>query len=114
MSTHRRRFLRLCGVAGLGAVAGCSGGSDDGETTADDETPVDAETPANSETTTEATGTMEPVAKIVADDGHSRDLFGGSVAMSSDGTSALIGAPFFPPFDYSGSGDPGSAYAFDL
>jgi|GEM_PF-2120520 hypothetical protein len=110
MSTDRRRFLRLCGVAGLGAIAGCSGGSEDGETTADDETPADAEAPANSETTTEATGTMEPAAKIVADDGHSRDLFGGSVAMSSDSTTALVGASE----EDSNGENSGSAYAFQL
>jgi len=129
MSTHRRRFLRLCGVAGLGAVAGCSGGSGDGETTADDETPVDSETtqsptatltptpmpaetatPTDTDTPTERTGSPEQQLKLAADDGDSDDLFGSSVAMSSDGTTAIIGA--------NGDEDPhgegaGSAYVFE-
>jgi len=53
---------------------------------------------------------MEPAAKIVADDGHSRDLFGGSVAMSSDSTTALVGASE----EDSNGENSGSAYAFQL
>ncbi len=104
MSTHRRRFLRLCGVAGLGAVAGCSGGSEEGETTADDATPADVET------TTVATSSREQQVKLAADDGTSEDRFGISVAMSSDATTALIGA--WGNDDPNGE-DAGSAYVFE-
>jgi len=106
MSTHRRRFLRLCGVAGLGAVAGCSGGSDDDGTPADDASPEDSETA----TPTETTASTGSATKIVADDGDRRDEFGIAVALSNDGTTALIGADG----SKAPSGEkPGSAYVFD-
>jgi hypothetical protein len=89
-------------VAGLGAVAGCSGGSQNGETSADDE--------ADSETSTGTTSSSEQQAKIVADDGDNEDYFGASVALSSDGTTALIGA--FADEDPNGE-DAGSAYVFE-
>jgi hypothetical protein len=38
-------------------------------------------------------GSWTQQAKLAADDGDSGDIFGESVAMSSDGTTALIGAP---------------------
>jgi hypothetical protein len=98
MSTHRRRFLRLWGVAGLGAVAGCSGGSGDGET------------PADSETTTGPTDSLEQEAKLAADDGDSDDEFSCSVALSGDGSTALVGTWS----DEDPNGDlAGSAYVFN-
>jgi len=96
MPIHRRRFLRLCGVAGLGAVAGCSGGSQDGGTPADDDTPADSETTTQSPTATltpiETTDPLEQKDKIVAEDGDSADSFGTALALSRDGTTAVIGA----------------------
>jgi len=98
MTTHRRRFLRLCGVAGVGAIAGCSDSSQDGTLTA---------------TTTET----EPLlrnptqqAKLVAEDGDNDDSFGRSVTLSSDGSTALIGTP---GDDDPNGEDAGSAYVFD-
>jgi hypothetical protein len=54
-------------------------------------------------------GAWRHQAKLVADDGDEEDLFGGAVALSADGTTALVGA--------SGDEDPngkngGSAYVF--
>jgi len=37
MTTHRRRFLRLCGVAGISAIAGCSDSSTDDEMSTSDQ-----------------------------------------------------------------------------
>jgi hypothetical protein len=49
-------------------------------------------------------------AKLLADDGDSNDFFGNSVALSGDGTTALIGAPN----DEDPNGDlAGAAYVFD-
>jgi hypothetical protein len=84
MTTHRRRFLRLCGVAGVGAIAGCSDSSEEG-----------ALTPTTTETTTEQEPSFQdPIqqTKLIPDDGDSGDQFGSSVTLSSDGTTALIGA----------------------
>ncbi len=50
-------------------------------------------------------------AKLAADDGDSGDLFGGSVAVSSDGTTALIGAN--KDDDPNGT-DAGSVYVFQV
>lgn len=104
MTTPRRRFLRFCGVAGISATAGCSTGSQN------------SGTPTSSQTT--ATATESPTqlqsptqrGKIVPDDGDNGDRFGGSVAVSSDGTTALVGAVN----DRDPHGDrAGSAYVFD-
>lgn len=104
MATHRRRFLRLCGVAGIGAIAGCSSGSQDTETPAGDEATA---TPTESGTPVQPPGGQ---AKLAADDGDGVDNFGYAVALSSDGTTAIIGARR----DEDPNGDrSGSAYVFD-
>lgn len=116
MTTRRRQFLRLCGIAGIGAVAGCSDGSDETPTTADatadgrrttepssgaTRTSGDttgAETPQGGPTDDETatpTGTStdgSTTAKLAAADGDGGDFFGSAVAVSSDGTTALVGA----------------------
>jgi len=98
MTTHRRRFLRLCGVAGIGAIAGCSESSADDTPTADQAT-----------LTTPAPQNLTQQAKLAADDGDNGDRFGNSVALSSDGATALIGAKL----DEDPNGDDaGSAYVF--
>ncbi|QSG16299.1 FG-GAP repeat protein [Halapricum desulfuricans] len=51
------------------------------------------------------------ISKFAADDGESLDFFGRSVAVSSDGTTALIGA--YHDDDPNGE-DAGSAYVFKL
>lgn len=63
VATHRRRFLRLCGIAGTGTIAGCSGGSEDTETTAGDQ---ESSTPTQSPTATltptaDQTSTATPI-----------------------------------------------------
>ena len=83
MHEHRRRLLALLGTAGATTLAGC-GFFDDGDTTAE-------------------------VPKLTPEDGDSRDVFGASVGVSSDGTTAVIGAPF----DEDPNGEnAGSAYVF--
>lgn len=47
MTTHRRRFLRLCGVAGIGAIAGCSDDSQDAEGPTESSTPTEPSTATN-------------------------------------------------------------------
>jgi len=107
MAAHRRRFLRLCGVAGIGGIAGCSDSSGDGTPTADQ---------ATSTTTETRTETESPVqdrtqqARLLPDDGDNRDDFGVSVTLSSDGTTALVGAK--KDEDPNGE-EAGSAYVFD-
>jgi hypothetical protein len=54
-------------------------------------------------------GEWSQEAKLVADDGDSGDAFGNSVVLSSDGTTALVGA--FIDEDPNG-GDAGSVYVF--
>jgi hypothetical protein len=56
-------------------------------------------------------GSWTQQAKLTADDGDSGDGFGGSIALSSDGTTALIGA--MQDEDPNGQ-RAGSAYTFDL
>jgi hypothetical protein len=70
---HRRRVLALLGTAGVTTLAGC--GSDDDRETG---------------TPTPLTGKT----KLTAEDGNGGDRLGYSVGVSSDGTTAVIGAPF--------------------
>jgi hypothetical protein len=83
MDEHRRRVLALLGAAGATPLAGC-GFFDDDDTTAED-------------------------AKLAAEDGDEGDGFGRLVGVSSDGTTAVIGAN--NDEDPNGSGA-GSAYVF--
>jgi hypothetical protein len=83
MDEHRRRLLALLGTAGATTLAGC-GFFDDGDNPAED-------------------------AKLVPEDGDSRDFFGDSVGVSSDGTTAVIGAT---TDDDPNGEDAGSAYVF--
>jgi len=103
MTTQRRRFLRLCGVAGIGAVAGCSDSSGDGTPTADQATSTTTETESPVQDRTQQ-------ARLLPDDGDNRDDFGVSVTLSSDGTTALVGAK--KDEDPNGE-EAGSAYVFD-
>ncbi len=91
--TGRRRFLRLCGVAGIGGVAGCFGNSQDS-----------ADQSGNS-TETIQSRTEDTI--LSASENYGMNNFGYSMAISSDGTTALIGAPKSP----SGK-ELGSAYIF--
>ncbi|WP_246391658.1 FG-GAP repeat protein [Halosimplex pelagicum] len=111
MTAHRRQFLRLCGIAGIGAIAGCSDGSGDDGTPDPTDAPSDtseppsetAETPPEtadtpSETadtppeTAESTGGWTQRANFDPDDGDTGDMFGYSLAVSGDGTTAVVGA----------------------
>ncbi len=55
---NRRRFVKLTGIAGMAAVAGCSGGGPD--TTDDGNAAPDTETPTEPETTTEPEPLPDP------------------------------------------------------
>ncbi|MBX0286910.1 FG-GAP repeat protein [Halomicroarcula sp. F28] len=101
MSTHRRRFLRLSGVVGICTIAGCSDNSADGTPAADQGTPTEPTPPRQN---------LTQRAKLAADDGDRDDKFGWSVALSSDGSTALIGATGDRNPDGAGAG---SAYVFD-
>jgi len=90
MSSHRRHFLRYCGIAGLGALAGCTNRS---EVT---ETPT-------------STGSRQQDI-LLAEDGDSDDYFGEAVALSSDGTTAIVSAI---GDDNHGGEDAGAAYVFE-
>lgn len=92
MPLHRRQLLTALGTTGVAALAGCPslGGNESTPETA----------PPLSEHTT----------KVAAADGDFGDLFGGSVAVAGDGTTALVGAQ--------GDKDPngsiaGAAYVFE-
>lgn len=77
---ERRHFLHLCGLAGVVTLAGCAGTSrDDGTSTS-----------TNAPSTTSADWTRQ--SKFTADDASVGDRFGLSVAVSGDGTTALVGA----------------------
>lgn len=86
MSIHRRRFLRLCAVAGGGSIAGCADSF--GRETA-----------------------LTQQAKLVHSGANSEDLFGSSVTVARDGTTALIDADG----DEAPNGaNAGSTYIFEL
>jgi len=103
MEQQRRRFLILLGTTGIGSLAGCASSDDESTDTAtgtpakstptretDTPTPTDATTPQ----------LTKEVAKIAAEEGDSNEDFGRSVAISDDGTTAVVGAT-------------GSAYVFN-
>jgi len=113
MNQRRRQFLTGIGTFGIGVLAGCS--SDSGsnpETDTPSATPSNASsggtptrtpsttlTPGNAPTPSPtATDTSTPVSpttetnKLAAGDGGEHDSFGDSVAVSGDGSTAIIGA----------------------
>ena len=104
MKYSRRRILRLCGVGTAGALAGCTDGLCTGEPPSDDQ-PTTTLTPAP-----EADGVATRTAMLAADDGDTQDYFGESVAVSSDGRTAVVGA--FMHEDPNGD-EAGAAYVFD-
>ena len=75
--------------------------------------PSDTMPPTGTTTTPTLESLSNPTqpAKLAADDGDSDDLFGNRVAVSGDGTTALIGAYW----DEGPNGEvAGSAYVFDM
>ena len=113
MSIHRRRFLRLCSVAGFGVIAGCSSESENTSTPTGDQataTPTNNQSTATPKESTSTAQTITQQAKLAANDGDETDQFGWSVALSSDGTTALIGA--YLDEDPNGR-RAGSAYIYD-
>lgn len=110
---RRRAILRWLGIAGTGAVAGCSrltSGTPDG----DSETPTDTESPSPTESgspsPTPASFTPSQQVKLTPSDGHAYDNFGDSVALSGDGSTALVGADRDKDSDGTRVG---AAYAFE-
>jgi len=101
----RRRYLQLFSTAAVGAIAGCADDARDGGTaTAEQETP-----PTQPESTIEPDVLTTHQTKLTAADGDEWDYFGSAVAVSGDGTTALIGARL----DEEPNGtDGGAAYVF--
>jgi len=108
VALHRRQFLRLCGIAAVGTIAGCTDSSGDGgsqspggdgspsPTDGGSPTPTDGESPRSTDDgNSTATGTSTGVSqqtRLTADNSASSDQFGWSVAVSDDGTTAIVGA----------------------
>jgi hypothetical protein len=78
---ERRHLLRLCGFAGVGALAGCAGNFGDES----DQTPTNT-------TSTRTSWDWTRQAKFTAEDAYFGDRFGFSVALSGVGTTALVAA----------------------
>jgi hypothetical protein len=114
MQQRRRRFIESLGSLSTVALAGCSFLSDE-ETVSD---PTPEQSPSNT-TTTDSDPASRPSTdpeipatqsnKIVASDGQTADRFGASLAISSDVSTTIIGAPGVE--DPNGDGT-GSAYVF--
>ncbi|WP_254762963.1 FG-GAP repeat protein [Natrinema marinum] len=99
MGGQRREFLASLGVTGISVLAGCSSsGGDDGPGEGSPQTDLGEE------------GLRTQTTKIAASDGDSNDDFGGSVSLSTDGSTALVGATYDE--DPNGKGA-GSAYVFE-
>jgi len=91
-------MLSVLGIAGVSTVAGCSSSGDDRGPS-----PTSAEN-ENATTLLSEAVSGEPE-KITATDGDANDYFGRSVALSGDGTTAVVGAYYDedPNGPYSGS-----------
>lgn len=99
MSPRRRRFLELAGGIGVGSLVGCTA-SDDG----DESTPSSTPTPTPEPIEGNVAGTFAP------EESGSGDAFGGAVALTADGSPAIVGAD---TSDDTNGFKAGSAYAFD-
>ena len=92
MDRHRRRLLAALGTASVATLAGCTGGDEEDESGVDlTEPPNDSS--SSTQTLEDSTPLTQQVAKLIASDGDERDSFGSSVAVSEDGSTAIIGAP---------------------
>jgi hypothetical protein len=113
LDATRRHYLRTLGLAGIAGLAGCSSnGNDDdssetaiGDQTTTTEKGMDTMAPT---VTVTPTATLTPAqsppsqsnsaitptqrAKLAADDGDDEDNFGVQVAVSADGTTAIVSA----------------------
>ncbi|ACV10781.1 PKD domain-containing protein [Halorhabdus utahensis DSM 12940] len=116
--TDRRRFLSLCSIAGTGVLAACISNREGKETQSRDlptnfsetaiKSPTESPTPTTSLTETNEVKTQ--AAKVYPTDGDSGDWFGRSVAMSSEGATAIITTLFEEGTNGDGAG---SAYIFE-
>jgi hypothetical protein len=95
---NRRYFLRCLGVGGLSGLAGCGRSRRT--------TPQVANSP---ETVAPASLPTSKRSNIAATDGDADDRFGLSVAVSGDGTTAIVGARGDEDPNVDGAG---SAYVF--
>lgn len=101
MPIPRRHYLRLCGIAGFGVIAGCadSPATDDTATATEGFTTDETTTPGNgpetdgTSTATAANEAWTQQATFTADDVSGGGGLGSSVAVSGDGTTAIVGAP---------------------
>lgn len=101
MTTPRRSFLRLCSIVGVGALAGCAADSNPGNpnptTTEQSENGTSLSTGTSERNSTskstETSGMWTQQAMFTADDVAGGDGIGSSVAVSGDGTTAIVGAP---------------------
>lgn len=140
MKPHRRQFLRLCGIGSISTLIGCSDSPQQQETSTRDQTATESassvqthdqavtesptetltptatesktavQTPTATFTTTETGASVTQESKISLEDGEDGDAFASSVAMSGDGTTAIIGVPYD---DNTNGENAGSAYIFE-
>lgn len=108
MTSRRRRFLQLCGISGIGMLAGCSNSLQTDDTPTRAQNPVQSQTAAPSANNTSVRPTQQ--ANFAPDNGESSDNFGFATALSDDGTTALVSG-------YQGNdmsvGSAGTAYIFE-
>jgi len=90
--TNRRKFITAVGTLGVGTLAGCAGDDENNGTPTATDIPL-----------------AEQTAKLSASDGDSDDDFGWSVAVSGDGSTALLAAP---GDEHPNGEDARSAYVF--
>lgn len=115
MQKRRRRILESLSALSTVCLAGCSRFSSDeadSDPTSEESTPNSTPTDTDPSSTPTSTDPEIPATqsrKIVANDGDTTDGFGVSLAISSDGSTTIIGAP--GDEDPNGDGT-GSAYVF--
>lgn len=118
--SDRRRLLQALGSSALVAgLAGCSDGDSDGGTTetaaggtptSGTETGQDDDTDA--ETDEGTGGPLSVVTKLASDQGEREEQLGDRVALSADGSTALVGAPQKNESSPEAGVDTGWAYVF--
>ena len=114
---QRRHYLSAIGVTVVCTLAGCSSAGSDDTQTQTEQTDTDPSTQDQIDQTKDGQSTQSdqrvpwttPTERLVADDGDANDQFGNAVAVSADGSNAIIGTE---KDQIQGNGRTGSAYAF--
>ena len=114
----RRRLLRTLGASAIAAgLAGCSDDSGDDNTetagTTTGATPTaDADTDQEDDSDEETDGPLSVVTKLSSAQGERKEQFGDRVALSADGSTALVGASQENEQSEDPGADTGWAYVF--